>query len=479
MRPYVVLRYIGLMLLLNAAFMFISMLIAIGNGMDTGFYPLLLSFILTATLGFFPTIFVPGGDALNNKEGYGVVVGSWLMACLVGMVPYALWGGEFNLINCWFESVSGFTTTGASILNDVEALPTSMLFWRSATHWLGGVGVVMLALIVLPSIGNTKKKLSNAELSPMAKDNYQYGTQKILQILILVYVGLTLTETLLLKIAGMTWFDALTASFSTIATGGFSNKNTSIAFYDSIWIEGIIALFMVIASLHFGLIFATITRKKNNIFRSEVVRYYILFLLGGGLIISLNLWLSDMYPSFWTAMRYGFFQLISVSSTTGYATADSSVWTPLAILILMIGTLQCACAGSTAGGIKCDRVLLSFKAVRATLTRQQHPNAIIRIKMNGVLQESSAVNMAVLYIFCYLVVLVLGTMLVTLFGSDLITSFSLSFTCMANAGPGFGEIGSMNNYSGLPSAVKFIATIIMLLGRLEIFGFIHLFSIHR
>ena len=221
MRLYIVLRYIGLILALNAIFMLLSACVSILNGMDSAFYPLLQSFVLTVILGLFPLIFVPKSQQISNTEGYGIVVGSWLMACLVGILPYVLWGGEFTLINAWFESVSGFTTTGASILNDVEALPKGLLFWRASTHWLGGVGVVMFVLIVLPSMGSTKMRLSNVELSSMAKDNFRYQTKKILQILLVVYVGLTAAETLLLRIAGMGWFDAVCNSFSTIATGGF------------------------------------------------------------------------------------------------------------------------------------------------------------------------------------------------------------------------------------------------------------------
>ena len=479
MRLYIVLRYIGLILALNAIFMLLSACVSILNGMDSAFYPLLQSFVLTAILGLFPLIFVPKSQQISNTEGYGIVVGSWLMACLVGMLPYVLWGGEFTLINAWFESVSGFTTTGASILNDVEALPKGLLFWRASTHWLGGVGVVMFVLIVLPSMGSTKMRLSNVELSSMAKDNFRYQTKKILQILLVVYVGLTAAETLLLRIAGMGWFDAVCNSFSTIATGGFCTKNASIAAYNSVSIEIIIMFFMMISGLHFGLIFGTLTGKNNNIFRSEISRYYVLSLLIGGCVIAADLWINGYYPNFWTSLRYGLFEIISVSSTTGFATVDTSVWSPLAIILLMLFTIQCACAGSTAGGIKCDRMLLSFKAIKAMMIQRQHPNAIIRVKMNGVIQENHTVNMAVLFIIVYLILVGAGTVIFCAFNIDLETSFSMTISSMANAGSGFGEIGSMDNYHNVPTLAKAINTILMLLGRLEIFGFLQLFLINR
>ena len=430
MRLNVVLRYVGLILLLDAAFMLLSVVVSLLGGMDTGFYPLLQSFVLTAILGAFPLIFVPRGGQITSKEGYAIVVGAWLMSCLAGMLPYVLWGGEFLVSDAWFEAVSGFTT---------------------------------------------KMRLSSVELSSMAKDNFRYRTQKILQILLVVYVGLTLVETVLLRMAGMSWFEAVCNSFSTIATGGFCTRNASIAAYGSLWVEMIVVFFMAVSGLHFGLIFATLTGKSNNIFRSEISRYYVLSLLFGGLIVSVSLWASDMYPTFASSMRYGFFQVVSVSSTTGFATADSSVWTPLAIMVLTLFTMQCACAGSTAGGIKCDRVLLAFKTIRAMMIRRQHPNAVIRVKLNGVIQEQSVVDMAMLFIVFYLMLLALGTIVVAAFGMDLETSFSMTASCMANAGVGFGKAGSMSNYHDFPGAIKYICTVFMLLGRLEIFGLLQLF----
>ena len=473
-----VLRYIGVVLLFTATFMLLSAAVSLINNFDTAFYPLLLSFILTSALGCFPLIFVSKDTGtLSSKEGYVVVVGAWLLACVVGMLPYLLWGGEFDLVNAWFESTSGFTTTGSTILNDVEALPRGLLFWRSSTHWLGGVGVVMFVLVIVPSIGHTKKMLSSVELSVMAKDNYKYKAQKIGQILLVVYVGLTAAETVLLKIAGMNWFDSVNHAFSTIATGGFSTKNLSIAYFDNIWIEIVITVFMAVSGFHFGLIFATMTGKGNNIFKSEVSRYYVLVLLVSGIIIAVDLWSADIYSSFGSALRYGLFQIVAVASTTGFATADSSVWTPLAILVLMFGTLQCACAGSTAGGMKCDRVLLSFKSIKSQILQRMHPNAIIRIRMNGVIQDDNVVNAAVRFIQFYFILIVLGTFIVCAYGIDIITSFGLIATSIGNVGPGFGELGSMDNYSMLQDPIKLVCTIFMLLGRLEIFGFLQIFLI--
>lgn len=477
MRLDVVLRYVGVVMLFVAMFMLLSAGISYISGVDSSFYPLLLASLLTALLGAFPLIFVEKKEQITNKEGYCIVVGSWLLACVVGMFPYLLWGGEFSLENAWFESVSGYTTTGATILRDIEALPRGMQFWRMSSTWMGGMGVVMFALVILPALGRNKMTLSNVELSSMAKDNYRYRTQIIVQILLVVYVGLTAVSTLLLKLAGMNWFDALCHAMSACATSGFSTKNASVAFYNSPAINYILIFSMTVAGIHFGLIYATITGKRNNIFRSEVARYYLASLFAGGFLIALSLFFARLYPTFGSSFMHGLFQYVSLVTTTGFATADTNTWTSFAIIVLIFGSIVCACAGSTAGGIKINRLVLASKMMRARLRQQQHPNAIIRIKLDGIMQESETINSVMIFIFAYLMMLLAGTFVSTLFGIDLLTSFTGSVACLGNVGPGFGMIGSLDNYASLPAVVKLTDTFLMLLGRLEIFGLIQLFFI--
>jgi trk system potassium uptake protein TrkH len=394
------------------------------------------------------------------------------------MLPYILWGGEFSFINAWFESVSGYTTTGSTILVDIEALPAGLLFWRSSTHWLGGVGVVLFSLVILPSLGRSKVIMSNVELSSLAKENFRYRTQKILLILTVVYIGLTILQTLLLKIAGMNWFDSVNHAFSTISTGGFSTKNLSVGYFNNVWIDVICIVFMTIASIHFGLIFSTFIRNQNNIFRSEVVRFYILGIIAMIVCLVLNLKFSGNYDTFGEALRFGAFQVTSVISTTGFATANTNLWPPFAILLLIYCGFQCGCAGSTTGGLKADRILLLFKAIRARIIQQQHPNAIVRVKLDGLSQENSLISSVTLYIVFYLVLTLVGGLLISLTGEDLLTSFSSSYASMGNVGPGFGAVGSIDNYSSLTVFAKIICTMLMLFGRLEIFGFIHLLFLH-
>lgn len=464
-------------MLFLAFFMLVSAGISYLSGMDSSFYPLLLSSLLTALLGAFPLIFVGKCDQITNKEGFCIVVGAWLVACVVSMFPYLIWGGEFSLVNAWFESVSGLTTTGSTILTDVEALPRGLLFWRMVSTWIGGMGVVMFALVVLPSIGRSRMMLSNVELSTMAKDNYRYRSQIVVRILLVVYIGLTALSTLLLKLAGMNWFDALCHAMSACATSGFSTKNASVAYFNSPAIDTILIFTMITAGIHFGLIYATVTGKRNNIFRSEVTRWYLGMLLAGGVLIAISLYAADLYPTFTASFRHAMFQFASLVSTTGFATADTNTWTPFAIILLIFGSLVCACAGSTAGGIKVNRLVLSGKMLRARLQQQQHPNAVIRIRLDGMIQENEVMYSVMVFIVTYLMLVLAGTIFGTLLGVDLTTSFTGSVASMGNVGPGFGEVGSMDNFSALPAGFKISNTMLMLLGRLEIFGLIQIFFI--
>ena len=479
MRVNVVIRYIGLVLQFVAAFMLISAAVSMLNGYDSAYYPLLLSSFMTALLGTFPLLFVERVEEIKTKEGYAIVVGSWIVACVVGMFPYLIWGGEFTFVNAWFESVSGFTTTGASILNDIEFLPRGLLFWRSATSWIGGIGVVMFALVVLPSMGRSRHMLSSVELSTIAKDNFHYRSRVILRLLITIYAGLTLITSIALKYAGMTWFDAVTHAMSSCGTCGFSTKNLSIAFWDSPLIEGIMMTAMTLSAIHYGILYATFTGRKNNIFRSEVVRSFIAMMAGISVIIAISLFAAEIYPSFIEALRHASFQVVSITTTSGFATADTNTWTSLAIVLLMFCTVICGCAGSTSGGMKVDRLLIAMKVIRNRMQIQLHPNAVIRAKMDGIVQEDKTQSLVMTFIVSYIMLTIIGTIVYAAFGYDLLTSFSASIACISNVGPGFGVIGSLDNYSELPAMLKLCSTLLMLIGRLEIFGFIQLLFIRQ
>jgi len=431
MRFQIVLRYIALALLLNSLFMFISGIISAFNG-DGGMMPLFYSGFVTALFGVFPLIFVPPAEKITNKEGLLIVVLSWLLSCLVGTLPYMLWGGGvFSFVNSWFESVSGFTTTGATILSNIEAVPMGLLFWRASTHWIGGIGIIIFVLAVLPFLGIAELVLFRSEVSSMAAENFRHRARKAIQILAGVYVGLTLLETIALMIFGMNLFDAVTHSFATIATGGFSPKNASVAYYNSPSIEIVIMIFMLLSGIHFALLYAAATGRIKDFWRSTIVRYYILANIVGTLIAAFNTW-GKNYDSFWDALRYSSFQVPSVGTSTGFATADSSVWPFLSHMIIIFFTLQCACAGSTSGGIKVDRVVILGKAFKRQLKSLMHPNAVFPVRLDNNTVSDDMVYKSVLFIGIYLLIAFISTLLIAALGVDLTTAFTATIASMGN-----------------------------------------------
>jgi trk system potassium uptake protein TrkH len=462
-----------MVMVLCAFFMFVSAAVAWG---DSSSRALLWAGVISVVAGALPVILFARPQQINSREGYVIVAMTWIAACLVGMLPFLLWRGGFTLSEAWFESVSGFTTTGATGVPDVESLPRGLLFWRSATHWIGGVGVVMLALVVLPSLGRTRLTLSSAELSPLARENYRYRAIRIAQVVLMLYVGMTAVASVALHLAGMGWFDAVNHAFSTVATGGFSTRESSIGYWNSAWIEGITMFFMLLSGMHYGVVFATLTGGHNNIFRSEVTRFYLATVVVAAAVVTASLWLTDGYEV-GAAARQGVFQTVSIITTTGFTTADTTLWTPLGVAVMVWLMFQCGCAGSTSGGVKSDRIWLAVKSLRAQLVRQQHPNAVVRIKLGGVVQDQGLVNFAIFFVVLYIIIVAIGTILVAASGLDLETSFTMVAACMGNVGPGFGTVGSMDDYSHVAPLLKVLCTVFMLLGRLEIFGLIQLFTI--
>ena len=476
MRLSIILRYVGFILVANAAFMLLSVGIAFFNDMDSGFYPLLLSFFITATVGVFPLIFIPADSYISMREMYAIVVFSWSACCLIGMLPYILWGGEFTITNAWFESVSGYTTTGSTILTDIEALPNSLLFFRSSTHWMGGIGVVLFAMLIAPSMRLNKMRLAKVEMSTLAQDNFKFKTQETIHIILTVYIVFTVVCFLLLWLAGMNAFDSVNHAFSTVATGGFSTKNISIAaFGENVWIQLVIIVFMFFSGIHFGLIYSAIVKRSTALFRSPIIRYYFFSVLSGIAIVSLYLWLSKTYPTFGESLLHGAFQLVSMVTTTGYATADSAVWPALVMLVLMFFMFQGATTGSTVGGVKVDRIVIFFKSIKAQVRKQQHPNAIVPVKVGQTTIDDDIAYSVSLFILLYIFIIFAGTILLAVMGIDLMSSFSASLASVSTVGPGFGFYGSLDNYSLLPLAGKLLLTVLMIIGRLEIYCLILLF----
>lgn len=472
-RTRVIIKYLGYILLFNALFLSISAMISFANDEDS-VSALLFSALLTAALGVFPQIFVEKIEEISFHEGLAISVMGWIITCIVGMIPYYIWGGEFSLVNALFESVSGYTTTGASILSDVEALPKGLLFWRSSTTFIGGVGIILFVLLILPEKKGVQASFYRSEVSDLSKMNFRARSRYIIRMIATVYFTLIVVETILLKLLGMTFFDAICHSFSTVATAGFSTKNLSIAAYDNIWIELVIMFFMLISSMHFGLVYGTMTNQKTNIFTSRPARMYMVVIFIGIILITFQLAQEKVY-GLGESLRYASFQVISLVSTTGLATVDTAKWPLFSIILLLYYSIQCGMVGSTAGGIKFDRIYLFFASVKKQLKSIIHPEGMYVVKMDKKIIDHSLELQVMIFIIAYIFTMMITTLLLTAMGIDGMTSLSASIATIGNVGPGFGEVSSFGNYRELPDAAKYILSVNMLLGRLEIMNVFALF----
>ncbi len=460
---------VGKALLVSALFMFLSIIVSIVDGRDAAFGPLCISFIITLIFGSFPFIFVHGKQTLSLKDGILTIVLSWALSFIFGMLPYVLYGGEFTLINAWFESVSGYTTTGSTILNDIEALPRSLLFWRSSTHYIGGLGVVVFILLVMPDASPYRLRLTNMEMSTLSKEGYKYTSSKVVSIITSVYVTLTVTSLLSLWAAGMPFFDALNHAFSIAATGGFSTRNLSIGAFESNLINFIVLFFMAVCALHFGLLYALVVTRSIKPLKNTVVKYYFGSIAVMSLIIMFSLVTKGGYDSWTDALMDASFTVVSYMSTAGFGICDNSTWPWLAGIVLLFASFQCGCAGSTTGGIKVDRIVISFKAISNEIRRRIHPTSILDTRLSGQHLANNAVHAVLMYMVVYLLVVFISVLAVMLCGCDAATSVSGVIASVGSVGPGLGELGCMDSYSSQPAMAKLIFSFDMFLGRVEIY----------
>lgn len=460
---------VGKALLVSALFMLLSIGVSLLNGRDSGFVPLLISFLITLIVGAFPFIFVKKVQMLSLKDGFLTIVLAWFLSFIFGMLPYVLWGGEFTLINAWFESVSGYTTTGSTILNDIEALPRSILFWRSSTHYIGGLGVVVFLLLVMPDASPYRLKLTNMELSSLSKDGYRFRSVKVVWVITMVYIGLTLASFLSLWAAGMPSFDALNHAFSIAATGGFSTRNLSIASFDSELINFVCIVFMAISALHFGLIYSVFATRSLKPLNTTVVKYYFASIVVLSVITAFSLVGEGGYDSWGKAAMDASFNIVSYMSTTGFANCDNSTWPWVASAVLMFVSFHCGCSGSTTGGIKIDRLIISFKAIANEVKRRLHPSSLSLVKLSGHHLADSTISGVMMYIVVYMLVIFISIIAVMMCGTDPLDAVSGVIASVGSVGPGVGEIGSLDNYSSQLPLAKIIYSFDMFLGRLEIY----------
>ena len=468
--------YIGISLVFVALLMGVAGIVACCTPGDESRIPLLYSAFITGLVGFYPLIFVRRGrQPLTFREGNCIVVMAWLCACLFGMLPFLIYGQEFTLLNALFESVSGFTTTGASILDDIEALPRGLQLWRISTAWVGGIGIVTLFSMLIRERMD-KSTLSGAEISNVARQPFVgERSNSFAKRMLATYVALTGVTFIALRITGIGWFDALTDAMSACSTCGFCTRNTSIAFYANPSAEVILTISMLAAGINFGILFLAFLRGRLRfMLRSETIKVFLSLVGIAIVLVTADLMVNGHYHSFWNALRDAAFQVASISTTTGFATQDTTLWPPLSMALLIICSLICGCSGSTSGGIKIDRAVLAGKGINRKVGLAVSPNAVQNIRVDGRVRPDSQVSDAYGYIFCYLLIVVVFAAVNIALGLDFTTGVTASIACIGNVGPGFGEVGSMSNYAAFPGILKITSMFEMIIGRLEIFPVLYL-----
>ncbi len=464
-------RYAGFSLTGVAILMFLSAFIAFKNDMDDSFYPLTFSAMATFLSGFFAIIATKPQDNMSTEDGFCIVTGCWIAACSFGALPFLLYGGEFTIVNSFFESVSGFTTTGASILNDIEALPKGLQFWRIATAWIGGIGIVTLVSLVISVQHDRHSILASAELSDLAKSYYGGRKRPFVYRMIAVYLIITSLSATALHLTKMPWFDATTLALSACSTCGFCTKNLSVGFYNNWIVEAILIVAMLMGATNFSLLFSTVLpdkRTRKNLFNSQVVRWFLSLVAIAILAVTANLYFSGYCHSFPKALRMAAFQVCSLSTTTGFATADTNLWPTGSMGILVLCSFVCGCSGSTSGGMKMDRFVIVVKSLKGMVNSLIGVKNVNRIKLDGQVKTEENVTSILAFMGTYILIIAIGSLIFAL-SMDFKTSLTASIACIGSVGPGFGEVGSMGNYAGFLGFQKVAAMLIMLLGRVEIF----------
>ena len=465
------LRYAGFSLIGVSLLMYLAAFIAFRNDSDDSLNPLIFSAMASTLCGVFAIISTKPQEKMNIEEGYRIVTGCWIAACVFGAIPFLMFGGEFTVINAFFESVSGFTTTGASILNNIEALPQGLQFWRIASAWMGGIGIVTLVSLVISAQNDRHSILASAELSDLSKSYYGGRRKFFVYRMLTVYIVITLTSAIALKLTKMPWFDAITLAMSACSTCGFCIKNISVAYYNNVMVEIVLIAAMLMGATNFSLMFSTVWpdhRTHKNLFNTQIIRWFLVLVVIATLIVTADLYFSGVYTSFPEALRFAAFQVCSLSTTTGFATTDTNLWPQFSMGILMLCSLFCGCSGSTSGGMKMDRLVIVIKSLKGMVNSLIRAHNVTNVKIDGQTKTEVSVSSVLAFIGIYMFIIAIGTVVFAV-SMDFHTSLSASIACMGSVGPGFGPVGSLGNYAGLLGFQKVVAMIIMLLGRVEIF----------
>ncbi|WP_094228719.1 TrkH family potassium uptake protein [Methanolobus psychrotolerans] len=465
MRANVVLGVLGPILWLLAGFMVFPLLVAVyyGESLHIFVFPLIITVLLAS---FFTLFFKRKEEEWNLKEGFFIVAFGWLLAAMIYSLPYILEG--VPPINALFESMSGVTATGATALKDIESHSKSLLFWRSMTQWLGGMGIIMLFIAILPKLGVAGRQMFRAEVPILQEEKLRPRIRGTAKILWLVYVVLTATEFIILSIAGLSPYDAITHTFTSISCSGFSPYSDSIAAFGNPLVELVLMVFMFLGGANFALHYKTIFSDRKSLVNDQEFRFYFIIIAVATLLLALMLFSSEVY-SLADAFRYSSFHVISILTTTGYATADFNMWPDSSRFILFLLMFIGGCAGSTSGGFKVVRLLLLLKHANNALFKAIHPKAVKPIRFNNKIIPEEIISSIVSFLVIYIVIYFASSTLLVFMGMDIITALSASIATLGNVGPGLGLVGPMESFDNIPDLGKLILTANMWIGRLEVF----------
>ena len=464
-------RLVGRVLLVEAFFMLLPLAVALLYQEDPA--PFLLTILLMAILGLALSA-VPATRHFYAREGFFAVGLIWLVTGVMGALPFYFSGTFPSFVDCLFESVSGFTTTGATILTDIEAQPRGILFWRAFTHWMGGMGVLVLLTALLPSLGIRSHYLTQAETPGPVFSKLVPKQSQTSKILYGIYCAMTLAEVALLKLAGMPLYDSFIHAFSTAGTGGFSNRNASVGAYGDPVLEMIIAVFALLFSINFAMYFLLLCRRFREVLQSDELRFFLVVVGLSTAVIAFNI--RHLYQGPLQCLRYAFFQVSSIISTTGFASTDFNLWPEFSKTILVLLMFIGACAGSTGGAIKCSRVLLLLRAIRREIRQIIHPRSVNVVKLDGRVVDEKDLRSTMIFFAAYMFITLAAILLVSVDNFSFGTTFTAVVTCIGNVGPGLEMVGPMGNFSAFSGFSKIVLSLCMILGRLEIIPVLVLFS---
>ncbi len=463
---------IGRILLTEAALLALPLVTALLYGEPAG--PFLIPALVLVLVGLVLSGRKPQRTALYARDGLAVVALAWIAMSAFGALPFVISGDIPNFVDAFFETVSGFTTTGASVLTDVESLSRGGLFWRSFTHWVGGMGVLVFVMAILPMTDGHGMHLMRAEVPGPSVGKLVSRMSDSAKILYGIYLAMTVIEIILLLAGGMPLFDACVHAFGTAGTGGFSSRALSVGTYQNAYYDIVIGVFMLLFGVNFNLYYFLLVRRFREVFRSEELRAYLLIVTASVLAITVNI--VHIYGSAATSLRHAFFQVSSIITTTGYSTVDFNTWPTFSKAILVVLMFVGACAGSTGGGIKVSRILILLKSSLADMRKMLHPNAVTTVRLEGKPLTEKNIRGAHVFISVYLVVFVVSFLLLSLEQFDLVTTFTALAACINNIGPGLEMVGPMGSFAAFSPASKLLLSFDMLVGRLEIFPMLLLFA---